>query len=284
MASINTQRLRKTNSGAAIKVACQAASTANLTLEGEQTVDGIALLEANEDRVLCKDQTDATENGIYIVSTGAWTRAPDFNGSFDVAEGTLIPVSRGTLNGATTWRVTNTGTITVGTTSLTTELEPSAVAPSLQSAVATTSGTSVTQTGIPSWVTRITVAWHEVSWNGSGTGTIRIGDSGGIETSGYAGRYLRHAGDTPNNGALSSGFTMCDIDSAADLTTGVAYLDLVDASTNTWVCVVNAYVVQNSVTFVCNGRKSLTGTLDRVEFTSTIPDTFDAGTVSFKWE
>jgi hypothetical protein len=118
MTSINTQRLRKTNSGAAIKVACQAASTANLTLSGEQTVDGIALLEANEDRVLCKDQTDATENGIYIVSTGAWTRAPDFNGSFDVAEGTLIPVSRGTTNADTYWKVTNTGTIDIGTTAL----------------------------------------------------------------------------------------------------------------------------------------------------------------------
>jgi hypothetical protein len=88
-------------------------------LSGEQTVDGIALVDG--DRVLCKDQTDATENGVYVVSTGAWTRAVDFDGSYDITEGTIIPVSRGTVNADTEFRISNTGTITIGTTSLTFE-------------------------------------------------------------------------------------------------------------------------------------------------------------------
>jgi hypothetical protein len=121
MAQVSTDRRRGINSSAAIKVACITASTANLTLSGEQTVDGIALLEANEDRVLCKDQTDSTENGIYEVSTGTWTRAPDFDGPFDVVEGTIVPVSRGTVNADTEFRVSNTGDITIGTTALTFE-------------------------------------------------------------------------------------------------------------------------------------------------------------------
>jgi hypothetical protein len=119
MAQVSTDRRRGINSSAAIKVACITASTANLTLSGEQTVDGIALVDG--DRVLAKNQTDTTENGIYVVSTGAWSRAVDFDGSFDVVEGTLIPISRGTINGDTMWRVTNTGVITIGTTSLTFE-------------------------------------------------------------------------------------------------------------------------------------------------------------------
>jgi hypothetical protein len=94
-----------------------AASTGNLTLEAEQTVDGIALVDG--DRVFAKDQTDTTEIGIYIVSTGTWTRAPDWDGTIDVGEGTMIPVSRGPTNGDTYWKITNTGTITVGTTAIT---------------------------------------------------------------------------------------------------------------------------------------------------------------------
>src|SRR5210317_1985871 len=109
MATITTNRRRGVNASAAIKVACIAASTGNLTLSGEQTVDGIALVE--DDRVFAKDQTDTTEIGIYTVSTGTWTRALDFDGSYDVVEGTIIPVSRGTANADTYWRITNTGTI-----------------------------------------------------------------------------------------------------------------------------------------------------------------------------
>lgn len=117
MASTSTNRRQGINTGAAVKVACKAATTANITLSGEQTIDGIACTDG--DRVFVKEQDTASENGIYEVSTSSWQRAKDFDGTFDVVEGTLIPVSRGTENGGQVFRVTNTGTITIGTTSLT---------------------------------------------------------------------------------------------------------------------------------------------------------------------
>lgn len=101
----------------AIKAPCLVATTANLTLSGLQTVDGVAL--ASNDRVLVKDQTTASENGIYLASTASWTRATDFDGSNDVVTGTIVKVTSGTVNGGFYGEVTTTGTISPGTTSLT---------------------------------------------------------------------------------------------------------------------------------------------------------------------
>ncbi len=116
MVSTTTDRINGVNGGVAMKAPCRAATTANITLSGEQTIDGIALV-AN-DRVLVKDQTTASENGIYLVSTSGWTRALDFDGNRDVVSGTLVFVLLGTVNAASFWRVSTTGSITIGTTSL----------------------------------------------------------------------------------------------------------------------------------------------------------------------
>jgi len=128
MVSVTTDRRQGINAGTAIKSPVKAASTANLTLSGEQTVDGVALV--TDDRILAKDQTTGSENGVYAVNTSTWSREPDFDGRFDIVEGSLIPVNRGTANATTYWRVTNTGSIIIGTTALT-----FAVTSVLQSAV-----------------------------------------------------------------------------------------------------------------------------------------------------
>lgn len=102
----------------AVKAPVALATTGNITLSGEQTIDGTL---TSETRVLVKDQTTAAQNGIYKSRTSAWTREPDFDGNRDVSEGTIIPVNRGTTNADTMWRVTTTGAITIDTTSLTFE-------------------------------------------------------------------------------------------------------------------------------------------------------------------
>ena len=62
--------------GLDVKDSVKAASTANLTLSGTQTVDGIGMLA--DDRILVKDQTTQSQNGIYVVAAGAWSRSSDF--------------------------------------------------------------------------------------------------------------------------------------------------------------------------------------------------------------
>jgi uncharacterized cupin superfamily protein len=111
-----TDRRHGVNASQAIKVPCDYATTANITLSAEQTIDGNT---TSTSRVLVKNQTDATENGIYKSSSGTWTREPDFDGNYDIRGGTIIPVQSGTANANTYWRITNTGTITIGTTELT---------------------------------------------------------------------------------------------------------------------------------------------------------------------
>jgi len=104
------------NAGIAVKAACKAVAIANITLTGEQTVNGVACVTG--DRVLVTAQTDGTENGIYECDTGNWARTPDFDGAFDIGRATLIPV----YEGSTTYDfyiVTNSGTVVVGTTSIT---------------------------------------------------------------------------------------------------------------------------------------------------------------------
>lgn len=127
-ASDSTQRKIGVN-WTALKLPVVAASTSNLTLIGQQTVDGIALVAG--DRVLVKDQTTATENGIYVVDYGEWPRADDFLKNGDVVTGTLVNVLSGTVNGNTFGEVTTTGTIVVGTSSIafTMRFNPSAVTP-----------------------------------------------------------------------------------------------------------------------------------------------------------
>jgi hypothetical protein len=92
------------------------ATTGNITLTGAQTIDGIAVVAG--DRVLVKDQTTASANGIYIVSATAWTRATDADTSAKLNTGAYVYVAQGTVNGKTSFILTTTGAITLGTTNL----------------------------------------------------------------------------------------------------------------------------------------------------------------------
>jgi hypothetical protein len=103
MSGTKIDRLNGVTDGLAIKAPCRVATTANITLSGLQTIDGVAL--AANDRVLVKDQTTTSENGIYAASTGPWTRSTDFDGGGDIVEGTLVFITSGTSASETLWRV-----------------------------------------------------------------------------------------------------------------------------------------------------------------------------------
>lgn len=82
------------------KDSVRAATTGNITLSGIQTIDGVVL--ADGDRVLVKDQTDASENGIYEVSSGAWTRTDDAD-IFNEIVSASVYVSEGSTQADTQW-------------------------------------------------------------------------------------------------------------------------------------------------------------------------------------
>lgn len=104
----------------AIKAPVRCATTANITLSGFQTIDAIVLASSDENlRVLVKNQTDTTENGIYDAASGAWTRAADFDGNRDVRQGTLVSVYAGTAGGAHIYRCTSADPIVIGTSNIT---------------------------------------------------------------------------------------------------------------------------------------------------------------------
>jgi len=98
-----------------IKAPARTATTANIVLAGEQTIDGVACVTG--DRVLVKDQTSGVDNGIYVVDTGNWSRSKDFNGAYDIVRGTVFLVLDGTVNQGF-WQVSTNDPITIGTTSL----------------------------------------------------------------------------------------------------------------------------------------------------------------------
>ena len=84
--------------GSSWKLPCLVASTSgNITLSGTTTIDGVSVSEG--DRVLVTSQTDATKNGIYIVSSGStWNRSVDFSLSTDVFSGALTYITSGNTN------------------------------------------------------------------------------------------------------------------------------------------------------------------------------------------
>ncbi len=102
-----------------IKPAVRVATTANITLSGAQTIDGVAVVAG--DRVLVKDQSNTINNGIYVVASGAWARSSDFDGSptNEVKAGDFCFVTEGSTNADTGWVLTTNGTITIGSSALT---------------------------------------------------------------------------------------------------------------------------------------------------------------------
>ena len=103
-------------SGLDVKASVRVATTANITLSGAQTIDGVVVSAG--DRVLVKNQTAGAQNGIYDVAVGAWTRSTDSDTSGEFNSGAFTFVEEGTTNGGRGYVLTTANPITLGTTSL----------------------------------------------------------------------------------------------------------------------------------------------------------------------
>ncbi len=103
--AINLNQLQSFIAGLSWKDAVVAATVADITLSGEQTVDGVAVVAGN--RVLVKNQTLAKDNGIYLVASGAWTRTTDFDALADSVNGAAVFVQQGATQNDTGWTMTS---------------------------------------------------------------------------------------------------------------------------------------------------------------------------------
>lgn len=115
--AVTLQQLQAAIRGLDWKQSVRAATTTNITLSGTQTVDGVSL--AVGDRVLVKDQTTASGNGLYAVASGAWARTVDADESTEVTSALAVTVESGTVNGDKVFILATDGAITIGTTALT---------------------------------------------------------------------------------------------------------------------------------------------------------------------
>jgi hypothetical protein len=150
-------------------------------------------------------------------------------------------------------------------------------------AVASTSGTSIDFTSIPSWVKRITVMFNGVSTNGTSAYQIQIGDSGGIENTGYSSSASRISTTvTTQNG--TAGFVLFGgATAAAAVYQGYFTISLLGS--NAW-CMQGAIAdVTNTQTQVSCGSKTLSDTLTQIRITTVNgTDTFDAGSINILYE
>lgn len=151
----------------------------------------------------------------------------------------------------------------------------------LGTAVASTSGTAIDFTGIPSWAKRVVVMLSDVSVSGNGALRIQIGDNGGIENTGYIGTGTASVTSSAS-ATFTAGFdNVSGVGSGFSLS-GQAVLSRVAG--NTWV-IMSMMGGTTAITYFISGSKTLSVSLDRVRITTVGgTETFDAGTINVSWE
>ena len=151
----------------------------------------------------------------------------------------------------------------------------------LGTAVASTSGTSIDFTSIPSWVKRITVMFTGVSTSGTSNPIIQIG-SGSATTTGYLGAGMIASGASPSVSNFTTGFGYPSA-TATNILHGTTVLTLVTG--NTWAA--NGTLARSDGTSLLStaGSLALAGVLDRIRITTANgTDTFDAGSINILYE
>lgn len=148
--------------------------------------------------------------------------------------------------------------------------------------VASTSGTNIDFTGIPAGVKRISILFNGVSLSGTDNILVQLGDSGGIETSGYI-----SGGTYTNNGAAIAGASttagfIVPVFAAGNSLTGKMTLDLLDATTFTWISS-HAMGISNASS-QGGGSKATSAQTDRVRITVSGVNTFDLGSIQVTYE
>lgn len=246
--------------------------TVTMTAHGMVT-GNIALLDFSENAGV------AATDGSYIVTvTGAntFTVVDTVASPTEIAAGTAV--TRTNYYGNATIRGSSSvaGNLTVsGALSVSgNEIKPFI----LETSKATTSGTSVDFTGIPSWVKRITVMLGEVSTSGTAVYRVRLGTSGGFETTGY----ISTATDSGGSTSATDGLIALRTNTAASLSSGVLVISKLTG--NKWVYEGSVVSSGSGQTNSSAGYKSLGGVLTQISVLTNGTDTFDAGEINISYE
>jgi hypothetical protein len=149
-------------------------------------------------------------------------------------------------------------------------------------AVASTSGTSIDFTSIPSWVKRVTVMFSGVSTSGTSNLQFQIG-SGSVSTSGYLGSFA-YVGTAAASGTTpTTGFAIATLVTAASVFHGTAVISLLGS--NIWTYSQSISRSDANQSYFSSGSNTLSGALDRVRITTVGgTDTFDAGSINILYE
>lgn len=151
----------------------------------------------------------------------------------------------------------------------------------LATAVASTSGTSITFSSLPSWIKRITVMFSGVSTSGTSSILIQLG-AGSVTNTGYASVGTRFGASSGASGNYTTGFGIFQA-AAADVIGGA--IQLTNHSSNIWVASGATSATNSTANMTTSGYISLSGTLDRVVITTVNgTDTFDAGSINILYE
>jgi len=147
---------------------------------------------------------------------------------------------------------------------------------------ATTSGTAFNFTSIPSWVKRITIMFANVSLSGTDNLLVQLGDSGGLETTGYvaSSAFAINAG-TSGGTQFTTGYGVT-IGSAANAVSGA--MVITNITGNVWVAALSGGFDASAAAISGGGTKTLSDTLTQLTVTRTGTNTFDAGTINILFE
>ena len=242
-------------SGQSAKSSVRVVTTSNVTLSGgaPASVDGVSL--TLEDRILVTAQTDATENGIYRVTTvgsgsnGTWIRSRDANQNEEVLAGMTTMVSEGTTYADTFWKLSTDGDVTLGTTELVFEQHSTVEAKSIANlsdvTLTSTSSNDVLTYNGSAWVNSTSI---DLSGNIDGA-NINVDDTLRIAQSG-SGLRMTNVGAFDNDGSDNFRvFATNDLILAANGESGTAIT--IDA-TNQDVAVSNDLTVSGELTVDTN--------------------------------
>lgn len=152
----------------------------------------------------------------------------------------------------------------------------------LGTAVASTSGTSIDFSSIPSWVKRVTVLFNGVSTNGTSSVQVQLASGGSVETTGYGGTVFGSQSGAVGTANFSTGFAIDATTAATDSRSG--FLMLCHVGSNIWAASGSFGLTNTARSSFVAGTKQLVSALDRVRITANGTDTFDAGSVNIIYE